>query len=64
MSKKVFVPLSDELIYEHPELISGPIEAYNPQWSDGSCAANITSSQTENRLSKQRIDLSEVIGAA
>ena len=25
MSDLIFIPLSDELIYEHPELISGPV---------------------------------------
>ena len=28
MGKMVFVPLSDEMIYEHPELITGPIGAF------------------------------------
>ena len=31
MSKMVFVPLSDEMIYEHPELIKGPIGAFAPK---------------------------------
>jgi hypothetical protein len=30
MSNKVFIPLSDDLIYEHPELILGPITAFDP----------------------------------
>ena len=30
MKKLVFVPLSDEMIYEHPELITGPIRAFSP----------------------------------
>ena len=29
MKKLVFVPLSDEMIYEHPELITGPIRAFS-----------------------------------
>ena len=29
MKKLVFVPLSDEMIYEHPELITGPIQAFS-----------------------------------
>ena len=30
MSRYVFVPLTDELLYEHPDLISGPIRPYIP----------------------------------
>tara|TARA_B100000676_G_scaffold191948_1_gene188708 strand:+ start:984 stop:1232 length:249 start_codon:yes stop_codon:yes gene_type:complete len=30
MGKIVFVPLSDEMIYEHPELITGPIGTFAP----------------------------------
>lgn len=28
MSRYVFVPLTDELLYDHPELITGPIRPY------------------------------------
>jgi hypothetical protein len=30
MSKIVFVPLTDEMLFDHPELITGPITAYKP----------------------------------
>ena len=30
MSKIVFVPLTDEMVFERPELIAGPITAYQP----------------------------------
>ena len=30
MSKIVFVPLTDEMVFEHPEMIAGPITAYKP----------------------------------
>jgi len=30
MSKIVFVPLTDEMVFEHPELIAGPITTYKP----------------------------------
>jgi hypothetical protein len=30
MSKIVFVPLTDEMLFEHPELITGPITTYKP----------------------------------
>jgi len=30
MSRYVFVPLSDELLYDHPERITGPIVPYHP----------------------------------
>ncbi len=30
MSRYVFVPLSDELLYDHPERIAGPIVPYHP----------------------------------
>ena len=33
MRKYVFVPLTDELLYEHPELITGPILPYDPKWA-------------------------------
>lgn len=28
MGKAVFVPLTDEILYEHPELINGPVLPY------------------------------------
>jgi len=28
MGKQVFVPLTDEILYDHPELISGPVLPY------------------------------------
>jgi hypothetical protein len=28
---QVFIPLYDELMYEHPELIQGPICAFDPE---------------------------------
>ena len=31
MRKMVFVPLSDEMIYENPELITGPIGAFGTE---------------------------------
>ena len=31
MRKIVFVPLSDEMIYENPELITGPIRAFRSE---------------------------------
>ncbi len=30
MSKIVFVPVSDELLFEHPERIVGPLVPYHP----------------------------------
>ena len=30
MSRIVFVPLTDEMVFERPELISGPITTYQP----------------------------------
>ena len=29
MGKEVFVPLTDEILYEHPELINGPVLPYS-----------------------------------
>jgi len=39
VANKVFIPLSDDLIYEHPELILGPITAFDPanRQNSGSC---------------------------
>jgi hypothetical protein len=34
MGNLVFVPLSDEMLYEHPELIRGRVFAYTPDWRD------------------------------
>ena len=31
MKTQVFVPLYDELMYEHPERIRGPIMAFDPE---------------------------------
>ena len=33
MSKIVFVPLTDEMVFEHPEMITGPITTYKPNTS-------------------------------
>ena len=33
MSKIVFVPLTDEMVFEHPEMITGPVTAYKPATS-------------------------------
>jgi len=33
MSKIVFVPLTDEMVFEHPEMITGPITTYKPTTS-------------------------------
>ncbi|MHC8864848.1 hypothetical protein ACYVVI_06635 [Arenicellales bacterium IMCC57338] len=30
MKNPVFVPLSDDILYDHPELIQGPIAAFDP----------------------------------
>lgn len=29
MGKQVFVPLTDDLLYEHPDLINGPVLPYS-----------------------------------
>lgn len=34
MGAKVFVPLTDEVLYEHPELIAGPLRPYRPEWRE------------------------------
>ena len=39
VKKLLFVPLSDEMIYEHPELITGPIQAFSPPGPTGSAKA-------------------------
>ncbi len=30
MSKQIFVPLSDDLVFDRPDLINGPVVAYSP----------------------------------
>ena len=42
MSKIVFVPLTDELVFEHPDLITGPITAYRPTISNRSDRSDST----------------------
>ena len=51
MSKIVFVPLTDEMVFEHPEMITGPITTYRP-----------TTSRTDNRslCSKESLHASKV----
>ena len=29
MGKQVFIPLTDDILYDHPELISGPVLPYS-----------------------------------
>ena len=29
MNQKIFVPLTDELLYDHPELITAPLRPFN-----------------------------------
>lgn len=38
MSKIVFVPVSDELLFEHPERIVGPLVPYHPGMRVGAAA--------------------------
>lgn len=58
MGKMVFVPLSDEMIYEHPELITGPIGAFGAKsvsfsdWVQGDKKAGATSQGKEHRVSE------------
>ena len=51
MSKIVFVPLTDEMVFEHPEMITGPITTYKP-----------TTSRTDNSslCSKESLHASKV----
>ena len=51
MSKIVFVPLTDEMVFEHPEMITGPITTYKP-----------TTSRMDNRSlsSKESLHASKV----
>ena len=51
MSKIVFVPLTDEMVFEHPEMITGPMTTYKP-----------TTSRTDNRslCSKESLHASKV----
>lgn len=30
MNRRVFVPITDEILYDHPELINGPLVPYRP----------------------------------
>ena len=69
MANKVFIPLSDDLIYEHPELILGPITAFDPanrQDSGSSDAwAKIDRLVSAAKRSKPEIDktLADRVGA-
>lgn len=33
MGQKVFIPLTDELIFDRPELINGPVRPYNENFA-------------------------------
>lgn len=33
MGRQVFIPLSDELLYDHPEWIPGPVVPYDPTFA-------------------------------
>ena len=53
MAKQVFVPITDELLYEHPELITGPIIPYKTsrpchRWSKAGVEAKRDSSITSS----------------
>ena len=56
MGKLIFVPLSDEMIYEHPELITGPIGAFGaksvsfPGMAQGDEKAGYTSQGKKHRV--------------
>lgn len=30
MTRRIFIPLTDEILYDHPELITGPVVPYVP----------------------------------
>ena len=46
MSKIVFVPLTDEMVFERPEMITGPITAYQ---SAGFETTDMSLTNTESR---------------
>ncbi len=53
MAKLVFVPITDELLYEHPEMIAGPIIPYKTnrpchRWSKPSAQLKSDTSATES----------------
>ena len=55
MGKTVFVPLTDDLLYEHPEQILGPVIPFNQQarraLADPAVfSSTITGLDTETRL--------------
>ncbi len=52
MTNKIFIPLSDDLIYEHPELILGPIMAFDP------------ANRQDSGSSNARVNIDQLIPAA
>lgn len=69
MNHQVFVPVTDELIYNHPEMIEGPLIPYsagmecqdwlsieiNPDESDASAAIEVERKSLRKRKSKLRL---------
>lgn len=56
MSQKVFVPLTDELLYDHPELITAPLRPFNAgqpcfHWANWMANAEIEISEPEKPAS-------------
>ncbi len=46
MSQKVFIPITDEILYEYPELITSPLRPYQLQHPCFHWMATIDSGQT------------------
>jgi hypothetical protein len=68
MGKQVFIPLTDDILYDHPELISGPVLPYttgkpcyhwlsvelNPTDDDPFRASQNTALGARNRIAQYR----------
>ena len=51
MTTYVFVPLSDDMIFNHPEKIRGPLVAFNP---DSIISAPVTTKKDKNSVNDKK----------
>ena len=56
MGRKVFVPLSDEMVYEHPEWIMGPVVPYTPGLASQRCSTASPRKEAARHATRERVD--------
>ena len=56
MGKTVFIPLTDDLLYEHPERILGPVIPFSQQARGVAVETTVFSSKTPGLDTKPKLD--------